>query len=29
MLNGDKALLRISLAGRGQMLTTIDPHGIF
>ena len=29
MQNGDKALLRISQAGRGQMLITLEPHGIF
>ena len=29
MLNGNKALLRISLAGRRQRLITIEPHGIF
>ena len=29
MLNGDKALLRISMAGRGQILITIEPHGVF
>ena len=27
MLNGDKALLRIRLAGRGQMLITIVVRG--
>ena len=29
MQNGDKAFPRISLAGRGQMLITLEPHGIF
>ena len=29
MLNGDKALPRISLAVRGQKLVTFEPHGIF
>ena len=29
MKNGDKALARISLGGRGQMLITLEPHGIF
>ena len=29
MLNGDKALPRISLAVRGQKLITLEPHVIF
>ena len=29
MQNGDKALPRISFAGRGQRLITLEPHGIF
>ena len=29
MQNGDKALPRISPTGRGQMLITLEPHGIF
>ena len=29
MQNGDIALSRISLAGRGQTLITLEPHGIF
>ena len=28
MQNNDRALPRISLAGRGQMLITLEPHGI-
>ena len=27
--NGDEALPSISPAGRGQMLITLEPHGIF
>ena len=29
MQNSDKGLPRISLAGRGQMLITLESHGIF
>ena len=29
MLNDDKALPGINLAVRGQMLITLEPHGIF
>ena len=29
MQNGDNALPRISPADRGQMLITLEPHGIF
>ena len=29
MQNGDKTLSRIWPAGRGQMLITLEPHGIF
>ena len=29
MPNGQKGLLRISLAGRGHMLITLELHGIF
>ena len=28
MKNSDKALPRISLAGSGQMIITVEPHGI-
>ena len=29
MQNGDEALPSISSTGRGQMLITLEPHGIF